>query len=132
MAGLAELRARAAGALETAGLNAFDHVPERVVPPVAVVLPDQPYVIGDGEGDPPTMCGTFRVRLRVNVLGGRGTNDQAANQLDQLLTTALLALESAGFDVGDVAEPAEVELNGAGFLGTVISLSDLVELEDAP
>lgn len=128
---LEQLRRDTAARLTTAGVPAYGHVPERLTPPAAIVLPDQPYVSGD-EADELTMCGTFRVRLRVALLGARGTNELAADQLDELVVKAVTELDAGGFSRLTVAEPAELELNGATYLGTVISLETLTTLETTP
>jgi hypothetical protein len=122
---LSELRRDTAQRLTDAGVPGYGYVPERVTPPAAVVLPDEPYLASDDT----SMCGTFRARLRVVVLGGIGTNELAADQLDQLVVTAVTELDRGGFEALTVSEPAEVELNGAGYLGTVISVETLTTLE---
>lgn len=124
---LAELRTGAAELITAAGVSAYGHVPERVTPPAAVVLPDEPYLSGEGV----TMCGTFRARYRAVVLGGRGTNATAADELDRLITVVVQALDDP-FEIKTVSEPAEVELNGAGYLGAVVTFEALTDVETTP
>lgn len=128
---LEQLRKDTASRLTAAGVPAWAFVPERITPPAAVVLPDHPYVSGD-EADGLTMCGNFRVRLRVNVLAGPGTNELTADNLDELVVQAVNELDRGGFATLTVSEPAEVELNGAAYLGTVISLEAITDMELTP
>lgn len=125
---LEQLRKDTAERLTDAGVPAWAFVPERITPPGAVVLPDEPYIADDDA----TMCGTFRVRLRVCVLAGLAGNELAADKLDGLIVAAVTELDAGGFEALTVHEPAEVELNGATYLGTVISLQALTELGATP
>lgn len=120
---LETLRKEVADQLTAAGLPGYAHVPERITPPAAVVLPGAPYV----DGEDVTQCGTYRVRLRVSVLAGRGTNAAAADAMDRHIVTAVQALD-VDHDVKAVAEPVEVELNGATYLGTVITIENVLPL----
>lgn len=120
-------REELAAALTAGGVPASAHVPARAVPPVAVVLPDEPY-LALAEGEAGTMCGELLVRFRVVLLGARGTNEVAANGMDALIVSAVLGLEAAHVDVTEVSEPAEVELNNATYLGTVIRAETLATL----
>lgn len=120
---LAQLRADVATALTTAGLTAIDYVAETIVPPVAVVVPSDPYVT-----DEDVPFGHVNVNLSILVIGGKGTNKAAASQIDSLIAQAFVALLTAGYDVTEVSPPGQVNLNGQSFLGAVIDLSETVKL----
>lgn len=117
MAALTALRQQAVTALKAAGLNAVEYTSERLVAPVAVVAPDHPYV--DHED---VTFGHIGVNLNVLLIAAKGTNKAAADAVDQLIEDALVALDDADFDVREVSEPGEINLNGQSHLGAVINV----------
>jgi hypothetical protein len=90
------------------------HVPERVVPPVALIEPGTPYM-EPGE----TFC-EFTVRFNV-VLLVRGDNEKATDELDQLICEVLDAVDT--FDVDTVEQPAAFDINNTQYLGTRVAFS---------
>lgn len=115
---LAQLRADVAATLTAAGITSIDYVAETIVPPVAIVMPSDPYV-----SDQDVPFGHINVNLSVLVIGGKGTNQAAAQQIDSLIAQAYTAL-TAEYDVTEVSSPGQVTLNGQAFLGVVLSISE--------
>ena len=121
---LSTLREGVAAALTEAGLNGMDYVGERTVPPLAAVVPDAPYVQAP-EGATP--FGHYDVRIQVLLVGGKGTNQANADDLDDRIERALVAL-SDEYDVTEVSQPAEVQINGSAYVGAVLSIEQTVRL----
>lgn len=127
--------ARAALATALAGLELdgqpvqiFSAVPERVIPPCVMVGPGDPYVNPNFQG------GTFGeslLRLRATVIAGAGTNDVAADNLDELIVATLAAVDVAqpqGLYRDVVERPGRIDLNGQSFLGCVINVQRIALL----
>lgn len=118
MVDLAAIRSDIAAVLTTAGIRAIDYVAETIAPPVAVVVPSDPYITQDG-----VPFGHLNVNISVLVIGAKGTNQAAAAQIDSLIAQAYTAL-NAVYDVTEVSPPGQVNLNGQAFLGAVLSISE--------
>lgn len=113
---LAEARAELAQALTAAGVHAVDHEPSRVTPPVALVAAATPYLSAPN----PPQVGRYQLRLRVRLVARTGDADQATTDLDQLIVTAVPAIESVdrpieGWTVIDVSEHYTLVANQAAF-----------------
>ena len=118
---LTGVRAAVKDALTGAGLHAFTHLPERVTPPFAFVGPRDPYVT---HNDAP--FGAEFVNNQVILVSGKGTNEAAAEELDQMVVTALEAL---GEQAGDVGFPGRINISGSGeFLAVAIDVTHEIRL----
>lgn len=114
-----EAIAEALEPLKATGLNVYDNVPGRAVPPLALVKPASPYLEAQ-DGDP---FGTLRVLFEVWITARAATNDQAQDELEAHLEAALEALVAAGFEPLRVDEPFMSDFNGTQVLAASISLS---------
>jgi hypothetical protein len=117
---LSDLRAAVKEALE-AGLPTvavMDYTLARFVPPVAIVVPDEPFMV------PGEQFGAWNIRLKVLLINRTATDVVAANEQDDLVFQALHALDD--FDVLEVSAPQEVTLRQGGrdttYWGSVITL----------
>jgi hypothetical protein len=106
--------------LGAAGVEVHAHIPERVVPPVALLEPGSPYM---EQGD--TFC-DFIVRMNVVLLVRNGDNDVATAELDALICLAVDAVDT--WDVQQVEQPAAFDMNGATYLGARVTLRSDREL----
>lgn len=104
----------------TGDISVFEFIPERVVPPVALLEPGSPYM---AQGD--TFC-DFIVRMNVVLLVANGRNDIATAELDALICTVIDGVDT--WDVEQVEQPAPFEMNGATYLGVRLSLRSDREL----
>lgn len=120
---LTTLRTDITTALEAAGLKSAEYVAETVTPPLAVVVPGDRYV-GQPEGQTP--FGHYDVNLQVLLIAGKGTNKASAEWVDNAVVTAIGALDE--WDVTDVSQPGQVQLNGHTYLGVVLSIEQTVRL----
>lgn len=94
-------------------------VPPEATPPLIITGPADPYVDFDDVG-----FGNERVHL-VAVAVAEGANDEAANQIDDMVGACLLKLLAvgSGFDVDQVDRPGKITLNNAERIGVVIRVS---------
>lgn len=123
---LTDLRTQVVTDLSDAGLPAVEYVAERVAPPVVVVVPGSPYVAApDGDGTVP--FGAYDVHLDVLAVAGKGTNRATAEWVDDTVIAVLAALGD-DWDVTEVGQPSEVQINGQAHLGAVVSLEQTVRL----
>ena len=96
--------------LTSAGVTVVPFIPERIVPPVALIEPGSPY-IENGE----TFC-EFRVALSVVVLAASATNDEATSHLDQVICDVIDQVDT--FLLDSVDQPGSFEVGGGQYLGT--------------
>lgn len=120
MSGLADLRADVAAALTTAGLPASTVMPNRVNPPLTLVLPGSPYLAHPETAN--TFDPEFDVTLSVLHVTGRGTNAKALDDLDAVIETIVTTL--GDWRIGEVTEPYYTNLNaGQQHLAVAMSLT---------
>ena len=100
--------------LGTAGVSCYGYVPERVNTPAAIVEAGNPYM---EQGETFT---DFVVRMNVVLLVGTKTNENATNELDQLICTAVDVLET--FDIESVNTPEAFDVNGVQYMGVRVNL----------
>ena len=124
MSTLTTLRTDIAAALEAAGIHAIEHVAEVMQPPVAVVVPDDPYITTSGENLP---YGHVVVRMSVLLISDKATNKAAASKIDSMIEQAYMALND-DWDITEVTTPGQVTVNGSTFLGSVISITQETKL----
>lgn len=113
---LTELRADIANALNEAGIRAVDFNETKIVPPLAVVIPDDQYIVVR-QGD---QFGELNIGVQVLILGPRATESVAATAMDDLIVKAVLALDD--FDIVSVSAPGEATLNGVNYFGSIINI----------
>ncbi|SNS41584.1 hypothetical protein SAMN06309944_0164 [Micrococcales bacterium KH10] len=122
MSVLNDIRTGIVQALEAAGIQAFDHLPERLNPPVAVLVPGSPYLEA---GD---VFGTHKVRYTVALVAGNATNDMATKALDELIETAVTAL----WDTADLERAGDVytyQANNGQYLAVDLEISDVIRIK---
>jgi hypothetical protein len=120
---IAEARAALLAVLETAGLPAYSVVPDIAQPPMAVMVPSGDW-IANGE-----TFGEFAITFDVEIIAGTGTNQAISEQLDEAVESVLTAVTSApGMYAATVTQPNAVDLNGAMYLGTTITVKQNLNL----
>jgi hypothetical protein len=93
-------------------------VPAKVTPPFAFVGPGFPYVTYEG-----ATFHAFIAHFSVGVVAGRGTNEAAAEELDDLVLQVLDAVAAdGGFQANDVERPGRISLNGQEYLACTIDI----------
>jgi hypothetical protein len=110
-------------ALKTAfsGLAAstYNSVPESVISPAIVIVPDTPYL-------EPTFLGKANVKLKVNLIAtaivAYNSNPASLDNIEKLVISILAALP-AGYTVGVVERPLVSQIGAAQYLTCDINLS---------
>ena len=126
-----ELRTQVAQALTDAGIRAKSYKTETLTPPCAVVVPGQPYILPPAPGrDIPFGC--HLVRIDVLVVAGPESAKAVEDRMDQLITTALEALDAR--DVVSVSRPGLTPLSTTSstkpapkFVAAVITIEEVTE-----
>lgn len=105
--------------LTSAGIeNAYVIIPARATPPLIFVGPGTPYVSYDG-----ATFGSFIGHFDVGVVAGRGSNETAAEELDDQILTVLDAIAADGrFQANDVDRPGAISINGQTYLACSIDV----------
>lgn len=104
----------------------FKTIPEAVTPPCALVGPGVSYITGNFAG---MNFGESLVNLKVTLVAAGGTNDTAADELDELIVETVKVIEgSNAFLFDTVEEPGRITLNGQVFLGCVVNISRISRL----
>lgn len=125
MSVIGDLRAGAKDVLVAADVKAVDYLAETLNPPVAAVVPGDPYLDREGEDIP---FGHMRVRINVLLIGAKATNKSAASQIDELIEKSIDALEDADWNVEEVGAPQQMLLNGVKHIGTYLALEQTVRI----
>ena len=102
MSTLTDSRKAVADALTSAGIKAFAYAPDQISPPMAIVLPADPYI----EQGP--RFGNMTVRFVVTAVTRRAANHKAIEDLDTLIELVVDTLED--WDVETVSA-GSFELN---------------------
>ena len=103
--------------LTGAGLRVFAFTPERVTPPVGILVPSGDWVTS---GD---VFGAFRVGFDVTLIVDQAANETMITALDTLVDDTLDAIvPAAGFYASQVGAPSLIEISGAQYLSTTITV----------
>lgn len=114
---LKSLRAELAATLTGAGTTVKDHLPERLVPPLAVIAAGSPYV------EPGDAYGSWTVRFTVILVCSQATNEVSTDELDSAVTAALVALDGDDWRVERVDQPTMLAHANTHFLSTTIDVA---------
>lgn len=122
---LATHRATVSAALTAAGLQAFDHLPDRLAPPCAVIAGADPYLTSEG-----APFGSVRMRLEVRLVTRPGANEQVITDLDALIEDAIAALDTTTWAVEEVSQPYNLVAGSASYLTTTLTINDDITLKE--
>ena len=102
----ADVRGALATALATTLASVYTSVPETVIPPAVVIVPDSPYLESN-------IIGKDQVRVKINMTVSAAVaynnNAGALDQLEVLIIT-LIGLMPVGYIVGDVSRPTIISV----------------------
>ena len=113
---LAVLRQDLTASLVTGDLRVVDHLPERIVPPLALLAAGSPYVEA---GD---TFGSYVVRFTVVLVASQATNQVATTELDEAVTAALVALDNGNWAIERVDQPTMMQSSNTHYLSTTIDV----------
>lgn len=106
--------------LERAGSSVLDFLPERIVPPIALIASGSPYV------EAGSSFGSFNVRFTVVLVCPTGTNETSTQELDSLVTATVVALHDSPWGLERVDQPSMLAHGGTNFLSTTIDVTQTV------
>lgn len=110
-------RTALASILTDAGLRVYAFTPERATPPIGVLVPSGDWVTA---GD---TFGSFRIGFDVNLIVQNAANETMISALDDLVDETLEAIaDSTGFYASQVGAPSLIDISGAEYLSTTITV----------
>lgn len=116
-------RASLLAVLTAAGVRAYSEVPDRGIPPMAIMVPSSAWVTG-GEA-----FGEFIVSFDVEIIAAAGTNVVISKALDTQVVTVLNAIYNApGMYASEVSQPTSVEIPSGVYLGATITVKQNTKL----
>jgi hypothetical protein len=115
----ADVRGALATALAGVAANVYNHVPEAIIPPAVVVVPDAPYLEFDTIGKSSFHC---NVNLTVSCIVAYNSNPASLDNLEQLIVSVVQAIP-AGWDIAVVERPTVTEIGASTMLVSDIRVS---------
>ena len=103
------VRAALQTSLAAVAANVYDHVPEALIPPAIVIVPDNPYL-------EPTSLGGATKRIQCNFLVtlcvAYNSNPGSLDNLEQLAISTMNALPSGyTYGIGNLSKPRVETIN---------------------
>ena len=114
-----DVRGVLATALSGVVASVYSSVPEAVIPPAVVIIPDSPHLS-------PNLIGSGTVRVQINfVVTAAVAYNSNAGALDNLekLIISILAAMPTGYVVGDVQRPTITSVGASNLLVADLSVS---------
>jgi hypothetical protein len=105
-----------AAVLISAGIKVMDSVPERIVPPVAVINFGSPYLQAASIGS------EYLLGIELVLVAQTATNKQATEQLDDLIQRTINALPHYA-RMTNVGQPYNLQTNNAEYLAANLLLN---------
>lgn len=116
---LTDVRKALKDLLTAAGFNAFVSPPAKATPPMVYVGPGSPYLAFEGA----SFGGGRIVRSTLVVVASRGTNEVAAEELDDLIVSVIDTVDAHDdFQVDTADLPGQIKLNGQSYLAVSIDV----------
>jgi len=114
-----DVRGALATALATPLASVYTSVPETVIPPAVVIVPDSPYLESTTIGKNVTRV---KINMTVSAAVAYNNNAGALDQLEVLIIT-LIGLMPVGYEVGDVSRPTIISVGASNLLSADLSVS---------
>ena len=118
-ASILEVRNELATALASIGASVYGSVPEAVIPPAAVIVPDAPYLES-------RLIGGSTVNVKINFIitaaVAYNSNPGALDNLEQLVIQ-ILGVMPNGYVVGDVQRPTITNIGTSSLLIADLAVS---------
>lgn len=119
MSVLGDDRAAIAAVTRTIIDTVHELVPDRIVPPAAIVTPSDPWL----EHRETDTFATMTASWEVWVVRGAETNETATSQLDTEIEDVVSALVAERFSVERVSEPFTYAVQGGNYLTSIIHVT---------
>ena len=118
-ASIAEVRGDLATALNTIGATVYSFVPEALIPPACVIVPDSPYLES-------TLISKSSVSVRINftisAAVAYNSNPGALDNLEKLVIE-IIGIMPDGYVVGDVQRPTITNIGTSSLLIADLAVS---------
>lgn len=115
----ADVRGALATALSGLAANVYNHVPEAVIPPAIVLVPDSPYLEFDTIAKSSFHC---NINLVISCIVAYNSNPASLDNLEQLIVSVVQAIP-AGWEVALVERPSVTEIGASTMLVSDIRVS---------
>ena len=116
---IAEVRGDVATALNTIGATVYSFVPEAIIPPACVIVPDSPYLES-------TLISKSSVSVRINftisAAVAYNSNPGALDNLEKLVIE-IIGIMPDGYVVGDVQRPTITNIGTSSLLIADLAVS---------
>lgn len=126
-ASIAEVRGQLATALESVGASVYGFVPEAIIPPACIIVPDAVYLES-------TLISKSTVSVRINFVitaaVAYNSNPGALDNLETLVIQILGAMPD-GYVVGDVQRPTITNIGTSSLLIADLSVSTYYNQDQA-
>jgi hypothetical protein len=116
---LSSVRQPLATALGGVAGNVYAFVPETVIPPAIVVVPDAPYIEFDLIGKSTLRC---KLNYTITVCVAYNSNPASLDNIEQLIINVVSAIPS-GYEIGAVQRPTVTQVGPSNLLVADISVS---------
>ena len=118
-ASISEVRGDLATALNTIGATVYSFVPEAIIPPACVIVPDSPYLES-------TLISKSSVSVRINftisAAVAYNSNPGALDNLEKLVIE-IIGIMPDGYVVGDVQRPTITNIGTSSLLIADLAVS---------
>jgi hypothetical protein len=116
---LSAVRTPLATALAGVAGNVYSFVPESVIPPAVVVVPDSPYLEFDLINKSVIKC---KINMTITVAVAYNSNPASLDNIEQLLMSVLAVIPS-GYEVSSVERPTVSQVGASTLLIADIRVS---------
>jgi hypothetical protein len=116
---LSAVRQPLATALASVAGNVYSYVPESVIPPAVVCVPDSPYLEFDLINKSVIKC---KINMTISVAVAYNSNPASLDNIEQLLMSVLAVIPS-GYEVSSVERPTVSQVGATTLLIADIRVS---------
>ena len=116
---LSQVRQPLADALSTVAGNVYSFVPESVIPPAVVCVPDSPYLEFDLINESVIKA---KINMTISVAVAYNSNPASLDNIEQLLMS-VLAVIPKGYEVSSVERPTVSQVGASTLLIADIRVS---------
>jgi len=116
---LSQIRTPLATALSSVTASVYAYVPEAIIPPAVVIVPDSPYL-------EPTLINQNNIKLQINMTitaaVAYNSNPASLDNLEQLVLSVLAVIPD-NFIVGQIDRPTVTQVGASTLLVSDIRVS---------
>jgi hypothetical protein len=113
------VRSVIATALASVSGNVYNHVPESIIPPAVVIIPDSPYLEMQIISKTTIKC---KINLTISACVAYNSNPGSLDNLEKLILS-ILAVIPAGYEIGVVERPTVTQVGASNLLVADIRVS---------